>query len=459
MEARILLEGDEREVPGAVERTRAHLEQAGVWHHLARNRPALSCRDAAAKRRRLGHEGINLRDELKSFLGTYVDKGGKSHYFMAHCRGDRRLDFERLRRALGCRELPNRLDEEQINHLGLAYGLVNPFGAGGVYAREGALLGAGLLQIFDTEVLIDCGLPGTMMTNAGDLTWAVEFDPRGLIESLPWTRIESIAVDDPENPPRSWGPDRPLTIGIITGNAPESGVALWNKLNARVRTHLGARCLGDISMPQVIVHSLPAMGLTMELDERHETVWAELGPAAVGLADRGANAIAIACNTSQYFVPRLREVIREGVEIISLPEVIAQWLRSRSLQSLALVGIRYVSELGVWSGYRDALRDFEVEPLSPAAAQHLHELAYRVKSEGATHAGLSRLRHILNKEVKSECVVLALTELSLLLETQRRQGTSGKLMVDPLDIYAEALACRFLGLNFPSANPATGDPA
>jgi aspartate/glutamate racemase len=108
-----------------------------------------------------------------------------------------------------------------------------------------------------------------------------------------------------------------------------------------------------------------------------------------------------------------------------------------------------VADLGPWSAYRDPLAGFEVEALSGRANERLEALAYQVKSEGVSEAGLSRLRDILREEVQSDCVVLALTELSLLLARQRKKGRSGKVLIDPLALYGEALACRFLGLPFP----------
>ena len=88
-------------------------------------------------------------------------------------------------------------------------------------------------------------------------------------------------------------------------------------------------------------------------------------------------------------------------------------------------------------------------PLSDRAWGRIQELAYRVKTEGVSEPGRARLRDILNQEVSTDAVVLALTELSLLLQTQKRRGRSGKMIVDSLALYGEAIAHRYLGLPFP----------
>lgn len=199
-------------------------------------------------------------------------------------------------------------------------------------------------------------------------------------------------------------------------------------------------------MPPVVVHSIPQMGLSMELDSREDFVWHALREAIAAVGRAGVHFLAIADNTTQYFTPEIRKLCREfGIEYISMPEVVADWLRRQGYAKIALVGIRWVADFELnFSAYREPLQGIEVERPSLQALSALHELAYQVKQEGSTEAGLNRLRDILRQHVKSDVVVLALTELSLLVDRQRRKGS--KTLIDPLDIYAETLARRYLGL-------------
>jgi aspartate/glutamate racemase len=188
----------------------------------------------------------------------------------------------------------------------------------------------------------------------------------------------------------------------------------------------------------------------MELDRREEEIWPHLRKAVVDACKSGVQVLAIACHTTHYFTPQIRRICDQyGTEFLSMAEVLAQWLRHQGIQELALVGIRHVSELGPWSAYREPLAGFKVERPTERAKQLLDELAYQVKAEGPSEAGLNRLRDILRTEVASNTVVLALTELSILLSYQRKKGKSGRLIIDPLALYAEALAFRYLGLPFP----------
>ncbi len=450
LKARDLLDEGEASVPEGVLRTIALLTSLGVWFRLSRNRTAFSCRDAARKRRRLGTEGIEIWNELKSWLGRYEDADGRRRILLAHCRGDRELDLGRLQAAVANATRLERLEEAEMEELGVAYGTVNPFGT---WSADSAADSA-VVQIFDQELTRPFGEVGTMMTNAGDRTWGVELDIAQLASRLPFAGIANIALPDPEPLPGVWGPREKTPVVILTGNAPESGIFLWSQLNERIREFMGDLCLGDVSMPEVTVRSLPYLGLTMELDLRVEAVWKRLAPEIEESCASGAKYLAIACNTTHFFTPRIREICaRRGTEFISMPESVGAWLRARAVSDVALVGIPLVSDLAEWSAYRDPLEGIRVEQLTASAKERIQELAYMVKSEGMTEAGLNRLRDILRTEFRSQCVVLALTELSLLLARQRQRPRSDRLIVEPLSVYAEALACRYLGLPFPTTAP------
>ncbi len=303
-----------------------------------------------------------------------------------------------------------------------------------------------VLQVFDRDLLTPLGVPGTVMTNAGSLIWSVEFHAEELARSLDHAIVADVALEDRLEPPRPrWATD-PTTFGIVTGNGPDSGMLLWRSLNRIVREALGEDSRGDFAMPRVLVHSLPEMGLTMELDRRHASAWPPLRSATAELCRDGADVVAIACNTTPHFGPELRRICAEyGATFLSMPEVVGAWLRRNGIERIALLGVKTVAELGPWSPYREPLAGIEVHVPDDATMARIHALAYRVKAEGPSHKGLTRLRDILHDEVRADVVVLALTELSLLLEIQRRPQRSDRLIVDTVELYARALAERYMG--------------
>jgi len=430
----------ESEPPPAVLATSEFFERHGIWCLLGRNTKALSCKDAANKRYRLGKLGIPLEDELKSFLGQISGHDGGPRFVAVHCRGDQSLDMGKVRVALGAHGNIERLitTDSSEETAGL-YGLVNPFFLAAGYDGEP------VVQVFDRAVLDHRGLPNTMMTNAGDRTWSVEFRPRDLIAAL---GNQAIVADVTEAPPvRREGP---VAIGIITGNAPDSGIILWQYINWRVREVMGAKFQGDLSYPPVSVRSIPGLGLSMELDKRAEQVWEELEKAVRSLCEEGIRLLSLACHTNHYFTDRIRVIAKDhGATFVSVAEAVGGWVTHNQVPELTLVGINYVADLGKWSAYRNLREITRVEPLSAKGLERIHELGYQVKREGATEAGRNKLRSILNDEARTSHVVIALTELSILLDSQRKPAKSGRVIVDALKIYGDEIAGAYISL----ANP------
>jgi aspartate/glutamate racemase/prolyl-tRNA editing enzyme YbaK/EbsC (Cys-tRNA(Pro) deacylase) len=443
-----LLHPGEEQVPPEVQRTIAFLSERGVWFQLSRNPEARSCRDAAAKRTRLGHQGIPLWAEMKSYFGTYADARGKPELFVAHCRADRRLDLERLRSVVGARDLPRRLTDEELLATSTNYGLVNPFGLPkGLrlpqhFTLDPRFIESQLQQIFDEDLIAPLGVPETVMTNAGSLTWAVEFDAADLVARIENKKVASIAEPDPESESRVAGLRKHRAIGILSGSSPEVGNLLWTLIGHRVRALLGPHFYGDVSMPPVVVHSLPELGLATELAERSEKIEEALRSAAEGLCREGrVKIVALPCHALSFYAKELQAICEQhAVSFISLPQVTGDWIRRHGIGEITLVGEPCVGELGQWSAYRQALEGIHVEVLSQGALEKTLRLAYCVKMEGPTEAGLNTLRDLLNREVGTKHVLLASNELSLLLHSQRRPGRGDRVLVDPLPIYADAVA-------------------
>ncbi|MGH9278691.1 MAG: hypothetical protein ACRD12_11405 [Acidimicrobiales bacterium] len=412
---------------------------------MSRNHEARSCHDAAHKRFRLGTVGIPVWDELKSAFVSYRDVEGTTGYALVHCRGDRRVDYDAVGAAVGASSLPQRLDEATLTRFGMAYGLVNPFEP---WARSGAAGHARVTQIFDADLLHPIGTPGTVMTNLGDLTWAVELNARELFERLEHTLSASVSILDPDEDPRPAWIVTPRAIGIVTGNAPEAAIIFWQLFVIRLRQRLRGICQGDTSMPNLSVRSVPRLGLAMELPHREAAVWAALEDAVVGLCRTGTEVLALPCDVTPYFAGRIRHACSpHGTRFVSMPDAVGAWLRARRETSVAIVGLSFVADLGPFSAYRESMHGIAVETLGERATERIAELAYHVESHGPDEAGLNRLRDILRQEVRSNTIVLAQAELSVLFNLQGKPSRSGKTIVDPLSIYADAVLDAYLAVD------------
>lgn len=228
-------------------------------------------------------------------------------------------------------------------------------------------------------------------------------------------------------------PRSAATIGIIAGSGPEAGIDLWAKVLRAARRQAGPAWRGDLDAPRVVVVSEPRLGLSMELDRHAETVWDSLRATAEQLGSQ-CDHYAIACNTLNWYAPRLADLDTRG-RFLSFQSVLAEALRGRGIDRLALLGAAPVMALGPWSPYRELAARVAVEtPSDPAEVQ---ALIYDVKRLGAADPGLGpRFARLLDR-IAAPVVLLACTELPLIAAPH-----PGKQLIDVTELVAEALAAR-----------------
>ncbi len=404
---------------------RANLEflrDAGIWHLASSNPEVHSCRDAAEHRWRLGDRGIPLCDELKSSIG--VVEGAEPRYVAVHCRGHQYIDDTKLFDAVGG-EFRRLGEAELAAEFGMAYGLVTPFGL----ARHPSVL-----QLFDRTVLERYFLPFTMMTNLGSLSHGVEFEPGELVAALDNAQVADVVRDEDAAIPREH------TVGILTGNAPESGMLLWELMNECIRTRGSRSFRGDVAFPRVLVESVPGMGLSMELAERVD----EVRPVVVSAVERlclgGATIVGIACNTTQFFAPEVSEVCAaHGARFVSLVDETAAHLAREGIRAFDFFGISAVTDFGGWSAFTRLAEEFELVRPDARELETINAVAFSVKQRGVDGRAVNRLRDLVNKASETDTVVIALTELSAVLDLHPK-NKGDKRFVDTLRVLATAMA-------------------
>lgn len=400
--------------PDPVVETIEEVRRLGIWHQVSHNPPVRSCRDAASKRQRLGDIGIPLADELKTAL--LID--AQNRYVMVHCRGHQHLDTVKLDAAIG-RTL--RVPQHQLHdQLGLDKGTVSPF-----------FHKCPVRHVVDDTVLERYFAPFTAMTNLGHHQWAVEFDPIELFSRLPDTQVFDIVHTQEKKVPRDH------VIGILTGNAPESGMLVWQRVNELIRTHRDIRFCGDVSFPRVVIESLPMLGATMELTCRANQVRPIVLDAVERVCQAGATVVGIACNTTQFFSAEAAQVCRKyGASFISLADETGRYLADQGVHEFDLFGIPVVTQLDQWSAFA-ALKDgYTINAPIPHMARRLERLAFSVKQHGVDSSAINGMRDVA-RSARSQTVVLALTELSLIAAGQLHR--SAIQYVDTMEILARAL--------------------
>lgn len=224
-------------------------------------------------------------------------------------------------------------------------------------------------------------------------------------------------------------------IGIITGSGPEAGLDLWAKVLRANRSLLGAAYAGDLDAPEVVIFSVPELGLSMELERNDSRVWQALRDTAERLAPH-VDHYGIACNTLNHYAQRLA-ALDLPARLVSMGDVAREHLAQHGITRVALLGARPVMDLGPWSAYRALPQHADVE--LPADLDELHTIIYEVKRRGGTQPDIvERFAGVL-AGLQADVALLACTELPLIPVTVQRPRT-----VDVTDLLALALARRAL---------------
>ena len=164
------------QIPTPVQQMLNFFVEFGIPARLSRNPVAFGCDDASTKRLRNGKRGIPLTDELKSIAVLCRDPDGIHNVALCHVPADRRLDLNKARLALHSTRRLTWIPPEECERRKIGFGRMNPFIQG-------------VRHVFEVSL---ADRSGTMMTNAGDRTWAVEFHPADLVRVVPNALIDDI---------------------------------------------------------------------------------------------------------------------------------------------------------------------------------------------------------------------------------------------------------------------------
>ena len=289
--------------------------------------------------------------------------------------------------------------------------------------------------------------------------------------------------------PPSAGPDRPhpsprlagrATLGIIGGSGPEAGLDLAAKVieaNRRrvlpLRRQADARPFGDHDAPRFTLLSVPELGLSMDLAAQKAPVWDALRGAYLELsaASTPVDVVGVACVTLHYFEPQLlalrhelRAAGRPAPRLVSAVGAVEARLSARSPlpRSVGLLGSASAMELGPGGlspfrcddeeegqgrgvGSREHCGRWQYELPPPSAREQLEGLIHRVKREGVAAARGRQELMLIVEAMDSDVVLLACTELPLLLPERDGEGMAGeyvvgsKTLIDVTAVLAEAL--------------------
>ena len=155
-----------------VKRTEAFFEKNKIDYTLSRNEDAHDCVQAAKVRYRLDDLKIDTHAELKTIFGYYKKGNGEKHLVVLNCPGDKNIKWKSVKDILPLDDIKK--EEELLKNFKIQFATVNPFLISIVFDNTPAIRG----EYKTLTILYDESLnriATTMHTNAGELSWGIEF--------------------------------------------------------------------------------------------------------------------------------------------------------------------------------------------------------------------------------------------------------------------------------------------
>jgi aspartate racemase len=228
------------------------------------------------------------------------------------------------------------------------------------------------------------------------------------------------------------------TIGIVGGIGPESTIAYYRAIVAKVRDR-------DAGYPRVIINSIDAAAMLALIPQgRFDELATMLAGAVDALGRAGADFALIAANTPHLVFDVIRS--RTPVPLISIVEATRDVAIARGLRRLALLGTRFTMDA---TFYQDALRDAGIEVVAPSEddRDYVHQKYMTDLFSGdipqTTRDGITAVVARMMESDRVDGVIVGGTELFPLVEDFRRLGTA---VLDTADIHAQAAVDRLAAL-------------
>jgi aspartate racemase len=240
-------------------------------------------------------------------------------------------------------------------------------------------------------------------------------------------------------------------VGILGGMGPAAGADFLRLFLEACGATLQAldRPLNDQAYPEHWLAQLPVPDRTEALVHGGASPLPGMARALHGLAERGAVAAAIACNTAHAWHAQLQAAC-PGIELLHIARETARDLRAWGIGSVALLATPGTCRTGL---YQDALQPAGIRCLAPAA-EGLALLARGIADVKAGRVAQARGRfesvaHALVEAHRPDAVLLACTEIPLALQVLPAEP--GMPLVNPAALAARALAARAYGFEDSSA--------
>lgn len=204
---------------------------------------------------------------------------------------------------------------------------------------------------------------------------------------------------------------RPRHIGIVGGMGPQASHAFMGHMLSIAQHTYGATV--DSDYPRMSMESITLPGLSAHDFSQHEEAESLLIETVQQLAARGAEVIAIPCNTVQILHKKLQSAV--SIPVLNIIEVTANAAAHAEVKKVYVLGTRATVQ---GDGYRTALAGYGIEIVYPSGVQQDRVEALIMRLEKGPDDAYAKGEYALLAEearsVGADSIILGCTELSLL---------------------------------------------
>lgn len=230
-----------------------------------------------------------------------------------------------------------------------------------------------------------------------------------------------------------------ISIGILTGSGPEAGMHLWKMILDNVRRDLGKLYFGDLQAPEFLIHSIPKLGLSMDLEKNKDELW-EVIKESLDIMNDKVDVLCLSCNILHFFQRQI-ENSNFSFQFISLVDTTIDYLKNNGIKKVGFISIPQVLDFSGTSPYHKLSSICEVK--LPNNFENVVEIVEKIKQEGfASEDTTSKFKKLVN-QLQVDNIVIACTELSLIPITR----SSCIHYIDPMSLLAQKISFLFIQNN------------
>lgn len=222
---------------------------------------------------------------------------------------------------------------------------------------------------------------------------------------------------------------RKRKIGVLGGAGPEATALFYQRMIQYCQKHQGTK--HDEDYPEILIYNLPIPQLVENIAEKETFEMLERG--LLTLYNDGVDFVAIPCNTIQFFLDRMRQII--PIPIIGIIEETAK--------VISLKGDKCVGILATNSTINNKLYEKEFDKISVATItpiiddqNALNRIILNILAGRKLKQDKMMLKNIIKKlkNKGAKTIILGCTELPLLIPL----GKLNNSLIDTIDVLVKA---------------------